>query len=232
MLLIINLSLTVLGFLFFILSIIEPRFQMVYLHYISLIILVLPWIIDYATMKKEDTLHQTDKLPKWKTIIDFIDRNRDVHSVIADRPYHALSFLQCPGLGLIENKGKDSVLKKGSKKYVLALENCEHTPDPDMMNASSILWELGIQNSYQLKKLLNGQYLDSGDYKLMGQVMLNMHNYEYNHGGRLLIKEWMNYQGKNQSFHPSKQKKVQKTTPIEAEIDHVLTQKQGGERWN
>ncbi|MBS3749748.1 MAG: hypothetical protein KGY65_07080 [Candidatus Thermoplasmatota archaeon] len=202
MILMLNIMLTAFGFFLYVLTVVMPRFKMVYLDWIGLIILVVPWILDLYFMKNEGTLEQTDRQKKWTTIVDFINRERDVHTVVANRPYHALSFLQARGMGLVENKGKDSVLKKGSKKYVLALENCEHTPDPDMMIASEILYELGVHNSYTLKKLLTGQFLDAGDFKLMGQILVNMQNYEYNHGGHKLVSEWKDYEGKNIDFKP------------------------------
>lgn len=218
-----NILITIMGFFLYIVTIIIPRYKLLYLDYIALIVLMLPWILDFYFMKQEGTLAQTDKQKKWTTIVDFIDRDRDVHTVVADRPYHALSFLQAEGLGLVENKGKDSVLKKGSKKYVLALENCEHTPDPDMMLASEILYELGIQNSYTLKKLLTGKFLDAGDYKLMGQILINMQNYELNHGGHRLVKEWADYEGKNLVFKPKPvEKKRVDFSSISKHIDTVL----------
>lgn len=226
MLLIRNILLIFLGLFIYILTVLMPLFKLVYFDYIALIVLMLPVILDAWDMKREGTFEQTDRQKKWTTIVDFIDRDRDVHTVVADRPYHALSFLQAKGLGLVENKGKDSVLKKGTKKYVLALENCEHTPDPDMMLASEILYELGIQNSYTLKKLLTGKFLDAGDYKLMGQVLINMQNYELNHGGHRLVKEWKEYDGKNMSFKPKPTMENPGLPPLESIQHHVDTLKQ------
>ena len=226
MILVVNVLLTFFGFFLFILTYVYPKFRIVYLDWIALIVMMVPWILDVYNMKKEGTFDQTDHQKKWNTIIDFVGRDRDVHTVIANRPYHALSFLQAKGLGLVENKGKDSTLKKGSKKYVLALENCDHTPDPDMMLASEILYELGIQNSYTLKKLLTGEYLNAGDYKLMGQVLINMQNYQLNHGGPKLVREWKNYEGKNITFKPKPTKETlgkKKFSAVSKSIDEVLS---------
>jgi len=207
MILMINILISFMGIFLYVITYISPRFRIVYLDWIALFVMMVPWILDMYFMTKEGTLLQTDKSKPWTTIVDFIDRNRDVHSVNANRPFHALSFLEARGLGLLENKGKDSVLKKGSKKYVLALENCEHTPDPDMMLASEILYELGIQSTYTLKKLLTGEFLDAGDYKIMGQVLVNMQNYEMNHGGHKLVNEWKNYDGRDIEFKPPVKKR-------------------------
>lgn len=227
MIVIVNMLITFLGFGLYAMSYIEPRFKLLYLDFMALFVMAVPWVLDIYTMKKEDTFIQTDRIPKWKTIIDFIDRNRDVHSVIADRPYHAMSFLECRGLGLLENKGKDSVLKKGSKKYVLALENCEHTPDPDNMLASEILWELGIRDSYTLKKLLLGQFLDAGDYKIMGQVLVQLKTYHLRHGGYKLIREWESSDSKNIEFEQKKtiSKDVFSFDKISQSVDNILSRK-------
>jgi len=216
MIIIIDILLSFMGVFLYVLTYLDPRFRILYLDWVAIFVMMLPWMLNIYFMKKEDTFNQTDTQKPWTTIIDFIDRNRDVHSVVADRPRHAQSFLEASGLGLVENKGKDSILKKGSKKYVLALENCEHTPDPDMMLASEILHELGIQSMYSLKKLLTGQYLDAGDYKLMGQSLINMQKYEYNHGGHKLVSEWKSYEGKNIKFAA---KTIEKKQPLPKKED-------------
>jgi hypothetical protein len=190
------------GIFLFFLTYMMPIFRLVYFDWIGVFILLLPWILDYWNMIREGTLAQTDTVGRWKTIIDHIDRNRDVHTIIADKPYHTQSFLECKGYGLIENKGKDSILKKGTKKYVLSLENCEHTPDPDNLLSSEILYELGIKDMYTLRKLLTGKYLDAGDYKIMGNCLIKMMTYHQRHGGMLLVDDWQNYEGKNIMFKP------------------------------
>lgn len=226
MIIAVNVLVSSLGIFLYALTYFFPKYRVLYLDWVALFVMMVPWMLNIYFMKKEDTFNQTDSQKPWTTNIDFIDRNRDVHSVVANRPYHAQSFLEAKGLGLVENKGKDSVLKKGSKKYTLALENCEHTPDPDMMKAAEILYELGIQSSYSLKKLLTGQYLDAGDYKLMGQVLVNMQNYEYKHGGHKLINEWKNYDGKDIEFKPKPEEK--KNFPyydIHDSIDNLFNKK-------
>lgn len=178
-----------------------PIFRLVYFDWIALMVVAIPWVLDVYNMKKESTFNQTDTVKKWDTIVDYIDRNRDVHSLVCNRPYHTQSFLEAKNFGLIENKGKDSVLKKGSKKYVLALENCEHTPDPNLLSSSNVLYELGIRDMYTLRKLLTGEYLDAGDYKLMGQALVSMMTYNKRHGGHKLVDEWKSYEGPNKVFN-------------------------------
>ena len=203
MLIVRNVLLTVVGLFLYVVTMVQPVFRMVYFDVIALIILCLPWVLDVYSMYKENTILQTDTVKKWDTIVDYIDRNRDVRSLTCTRPYHTQSFLEAKGFGLIENKGKDSVLKKGTKKYVLALENCEHTPDPNLVSASSILYdELGIHDMYTLKKLLTGEFLDVGDYKLMGQALVSMVTYHQRHGGQKLVSEWQSYDGPNKVFKP------------------------------
>lgn len=232
MIILLNLVISIMGVFLYVLTYIMPRYRILGLDWIALFVMMLPWVLNVYLMKKEGTFNQTDKQKPWTTNIDFIDRNRNVHSVIANRPYHALSFLECKGLGLVENKGKDSVLKKGSKKYVLALENCEHTPDPDMMTASEILHELGVQNMYTLKKLLTGQYLDAGDYKLMGEILIAMQQYDHKHGGHKLVSEWKNYQGRDIDFKPKIIESDKPRKPISGVYDFLdkipLGNKQGG----
>ena len=204
MLLLRNILITFMGYMLYMLTAIYPLFKLVYFDYIALIVITLPWILDVYNMYREGTLLQTDTCRKWETITDYIDRNRDVHTLKTIKPYHTQSFLEAKGFGIIENKGKDSVLKKGTKKYVLALENCEHTPDPDMLDASDILYnDMGIRDTNTLKKLLTGQYLNAGDYKVMGHSMVAMMTYHQNHGGQKLINEWKQYDGKNRSLKPT-----------------------------
>ena len=232
MIIAINFLISFMGIFLYVLTYIMPQYRIIYLDWIALIVMMIPWVLDVYFMKKEDTFNQTDKQKPWTTNIDFIDRNRNVHNVVANRPYHALSFLECKGLGLVENKGKDSVLKKGSKKYVLALENCEHTPDPDMMIASEILHSLGIQNMYTLKKLLTGQYLDAGDYKLMGEVLIAMQRYDQMHGGHKLVSEWKQYAGKDIAFKPRVVETSKPVKPLGGVYDFLdkipLKNKRGG----
>lgn len=219
------------GFMLYTLTYIYPLFKLVYFDWIALIVMMLPWILDVWNMKTEGTLLQTDSAKKWETIIDYIDRNRDVHSLKTIKPYHTQSFLEAPGFGLIENKGKDSVLKKGRKKYVLALENCEHTPDPNMLSASDILYnDMGIRDTNTLKKLLTGKYLNAGDYKIMGLALVSMINFHNNHGGKRLVEEWKNYEGKPQTFKPKpKGKKIPEFNDISDSIDEILSKYKKGD---
>ena len=227
MLIVRNILITVCGLMLYMLTVIIPLFRLVYFDYISLIVMMLPWILDVYNMKTEDTLLQTDTTKKYETVVDYIDRNRDVHSLKTVKPYHTQSFLEAKGFGLIENKGKDSVLKKGRKKYVLALENCEHTPDPDMLSISDILYnDMGIRDMVTLKKLLTGQFLNAGDYKIMGLSLVSMLTYHEKHGGRRLVNEWKEYEGKNISFKPERTKKtlrVKGFDEISRSIDKILS---------
>jgi len=224
MLLIRNIFLTVVGLLLYVLTVILPILRLVYFDWIALIVLCLPWILDVYSMYKEDTYKHTDAVKKWDTVVDYIDRNRDVRSLICNRPYHTQSFLEAKGFGLIENKGKDSVLKKGTKKYVLALENCEHTPDASVLSASDILYdELGIHDMYTLKKLLTGEFLDVGDYKLMGQALVSMVTYHTRHGGRKLVGEWDSYNGPNFDFKEEKEEeKISIPKKIDTAINNII----------
>jgi len=91
----------------------------VFFDWIGIFVLLLPWILDVWNMYKEGTFLQTDTTKKWDTIVDYIDRNRDVTSLKTTKPYHTQSFLEAKGFGLIENKGKDSVLKKERRNMFL-----------------------------------------------------------------------------------------------------------------
>jgi hypothetical protein len=227
-----NIVLSFIGTFLFVLTQIYPLFKLVFFDWIGIFVLLLPWILDVWNMYKEGTFLQTDTTKKWDTIVDYIDRNRDVTSLKTTKPYHTQSFLEAKGFGLIENKGKDSVLKKGTKKYVLALENCEHTPDPYLIESSQILWEMGIRDMYTLRKLLTGQYLDAGDYKLMGQALVSMMTYHQRHGGQKLIREWETYEGPNKSFKPQStdgENKVNlaKYPKISNAVDKILSENKG-----
>lgn len=214
-----NILLTVIGLSLYTTTVMFPILRLVFFDWIALVVIILPWVLDVISMYREDTIKDTDTVKKWETLVHYIDRNRDVHPLITKRPYHTQSFLEAKGFGLIENKGKDSVLKKGGKKYVLAVENCEHTPDPDMIDSSQILNELGIKDMDTLRKLLTGMYLDAGDFKMMGQSLVSMMTYNQRHGAHKLVQEWRDYDGKNFEFTPVFDEKMD----LHARVDEVLS---------
>jgi len=177
---------------------------MMYLDWFTLIIFILPWAIVIMRMRRTQSFRQADSLPKWKTLINYIKRDRVVVPIVGERAFPGQSFLQVPYLGLIEHMGKDAVLDWGDKKIVLAVENCYHTPEPEMLNAAQILYELGIHDTNNLKKLFLGEKMDYGTLELMGKVYMNMDKYDNNHGGSKLINEWKNYEGETKVFTPNK----------------------------
>jgi len=85
---------------------------------------------------------------------------------------------------------------------------------------------------YTLRKLLTGQYLDAGDYKLMGQALVSMMTYHQRHGGQKLIREWETYEGPNKSFKPQStdgENKVNlaKYPKISNAVDKILSENKG-----
>jgi len=145
-----------------------------------------------------DTYINTDSIPIWKTLTTYLRRDNEAIPLVGERAFSGESFLDVPQLGLIETLGRDTVYTWGDKKTVFALENVPFTPDPRYFTYTHLLWQLGFSSSEDLKEVLGGK-----DLYLMGQVYINMEEWDDNHGARRLVRDMYNYKGKKVDFKPS-----------------------------
>jgi len=160
---------------------------------------------------------QTDWLPKWQHLINYLRRDNEVIPITGERAYPGESFLDVEGLGLIEFLGKDCYYNWGDKKVIWGLENINFTPDPRYFNLTHLLWELGFTDNVDVANVLNGN-----DLELMGRVYLRMQDYDDNHGANRLVKDLKDYSGKAVSFKP---KKSLREHDILADLVDKLTKK-------
>jgi len=198
----IGLLFMVVGFIFYYLTCLFPILRIVFFDWFAIFFFILPWGITIYKLYKTGAYRQADTLPKGKLLVNYINREKEVIPYIGERAFPGQSVLHVSPVGLIENTGKDSVLTWGDKKTVFAIENCYRTPQPEMLLASQILWELGIRDSTTLKKLLLGKDLGYGDLELMGKVYLNMLSYDDTHGAKKLVEEMKEYKGEPVTFKP------------------------------
>jgi len=161
---------------------------MVYLDWIAIIIMIIPWGFTLYRIKVTRCWYLVDKIPIWKHLINYLRRDNEVIPVVGERAYPGESFIDVEKLGLIEFLGKDCVYQWGDKKIVWGLENINFTPDPRYFNFTHLLYELGFTDTNDVINVLRGD-----DLELMGKVYINMMNYDDNHGANRLIDEMEEY---------------------------------------
>lgn len=183
------------GFVLFFISKIFPIFQMIYLDWIGMFIVFLPFIITLYFLISDDMYLWVEKISKWHHRIAYMRRDNRVIPMTGRRIYASESFLENPRLGLIEYLGKDCVLSWGKKKIVWALENLNYTPDPRYASFTNMLYELGFSSPQDVVDVLNGNDLD-----LMAKVWVNMQLWDSGHGVNKLVYDLKNYKGENFQF--------------------------------
>jgi len=194
---------------------IYPVFRVVFFDWIAFFIMVIPFIMILYRLKVTDCYHQADKIPKWKHLINYLRRDNEIIPVVGTHAFPGESFLEIPELGLMEFLGKDCVYTWGDKKVIWGLENLNYSPDPRFFNLTHLLWELGFRNSDDVKNVINGD-----DIQLMGEVYLNMLEYDNNHGAKKLVKEIKEYDGKPVVFKPYK-----KQLTVGEKVDQLFMRK-------
>ena len=201
-LLIIGFVLYIFAFMLYYLTVIIPEFRLIFLDWIAIGLMILPWVITLYRLHVTQSWHQADRIPTWKTLINYLRRDNEIIPIIGERAYSGESFLDVPFLGLMEFLGKDCVYTQGDKKVIWGLENINFSPDPRYWNFTHLLHKLGFHNSTDVTEVLKGDNLE-----LMGKVYLNIIN-DGSHGADLLVEEMQNYHGKVVDFEPTAKDKV------------------------
>lgn len=200
-----------------------PLFQLVYFDYIALGIVACSGIITLYRLFVTRCYLQADKPSKWKTLINYMRRDNVTVPIQGQRAYPGESFIDVPQLGLIEFLGRDCYYQWGDKKYIWGLENINFSPDPRYSNLCNTLWELGVKNSDELKRVLNIDRMDhvtEYDLYVMGKMYIEMEKWDGNHGVNRLIQDMSDYDGKTINFKPTQKSVVQ---TMEEKIDNILS---------
>lgn len=208
----VTLGLFVTSFMLYLLVSVFPDLRIIYLDWIALIIMFLPTVILFLRIYNTRCWRQVDRLPIWKHLIKYIRRDNELIEVIGQRAYPGESFIDVPQLGLVEFLGKDCYFGCGDKKIVYGLENINYTPDPRYFNFTHLLYELGFNDSDDIKNVLSGK-----DLELMGKVYLNMQRYDGGHGAKRLISDMQGYDGKKVVFTPTRSVKKHEVESVKAD---------------
>lgn len=192
-----GLSLIAIGMIVYYITILYPKLCVIYLDWFALFIISLAWFVTLYKVIKSDAYRQIDTTPKNKHLIEYLRRDNKAISCYGERIYSGESFLEVPGLGLIEYLGKDCFYTKGDKKFVWTLENLNFTPDPKYGNFTSMLWRLGFNNSDDVTKVLQGK-----DLELMGKIYINMVYWDKHNGVNRLLDDMESYSCKTIGFKP------------------------------
>ena len=139
---------------------------------------------------------QYDTIPAGTAIINYIRRDGIIAPLLGKRVFPGESFLDIPKLGILEDLGKDTVFLWGRKKVRFGIENINYSPDPRYFNLFKELYELGIDDSDDLREIMNVSNLTVNSmaekkkkvYYLtrMAEVYWNMTHREP-HGGKRLV---------------------------------------------
>lgn len=171
----------------------DPR--MWFFTILGMLLLTTPNILLWRRIYVSRTYKNIEICPKWKHLIEYNRRDNETVSIYGERAFPGESFLDVPGLGLIEFLGKDCFYTKGDKKYLMGLENISYSPDIRYSNLCHVLWKLGFRDTDDIREVLRGN-----DLLLMGKVYLAMEQYENGHGASKLVQDLKNYEGKTITF--------------------------------
>lgn len=185
------------GLILYYVTVLFPTFRTVYLDWFALFLIAMAWVYTLYRVMKANVYKNVDSTPKYKHLIEYLRRDNKDIECYGERIYSGESFLDIPGLGLLEYLGKDCYYSRGDKKFVWALENLNYTPDPRYGNFTHILWNLGFNNSNDVKNVLLGR-----DMELLAKVYCNMENWDKDHGASKLLNTLESYKGKTISFKP------------------------------
>jgi len=167
-----------------------PIARLLFLDWIALFIMFVPFIIVLFRLRSTECWHQAGRIPRWKQLIKYLRRDNVEIELLGERAYPGESFLDIQSLGLVEFLGKDCFYSCGDKKIVWGLENLSFTPDPRYFNFTHLMSELGFKDSDDIRRVLHNQ-----DPELMGKIYLNMKKYDNGHGVGRLISEMRDYDG-------------------------------------
>lgn len=158
------------GYIFLFLTSMFPVLRLVYMDWISSFFFIIPLILCIYRMWVADTMLQTDRIPRWKQLVNYVRRDNKIIPLVGERAFPGESFLDIPNLGLMEFLGKDCVYSWGDKKVVWGLENINFSPDPRYGNFTHTLWRLGFSDSDEVKQVLAGHLPELRD-KVYSNIM-------------------------------------------------------------
>jgi len=199
MIIVVPMFFIVLGFVFMYLSEVMPVLDRLFFPWFGFLFACMGSVFLLYRLYVSNTLKHADRVSKWKYLINYLRRDNEVIPVHGIRAYPGESFIDVPGLGLVEFLGKDCFYSWGDKKVIWGLENINFTPDPRYFNLTHLLWELGFTDSVDVYNVLNGK-----DLELMGRVYLKMLEYDKKHGVNRLISDMKNYNGSVVKFKPAR----------------------------
>ena len=219
-LIVIGITCATISIMLYIFTLVLPILKLLFLDWIALILMLVPFMITILSAYNSRCLKQIDRQPKWKHLIKYLRRDNETVEVLGERAYPGESFVDIPLLGLIEYLGKDCYYNSGNKKYAWVLENMNFTPDPRYSNFTHILWNLGFTNSDEVKQVLLGKLPDLRD-----KVYNNMLLWNNNHGVYKLNQELKDYDEKTVSFKPSPISRQKQYNDIVSKVDGIVWRK-------
>jgi len=150
-------GLTAGGFLLYIVTMMIPLLQLVYMDFIALFLLVAPTIILLYMIINKRLIWFMEKVPNNKMLIFFLRRDQDIVPVLGHRTYPGESFITVAKVGLLHDLGEDSVYRLAGNNVRFALENVNHTPKLKFANFTNWLHNLGINNIEELQDSIKGK---------------------------------------------------------------------------
>ena len=145
----------VVGYCLLYLTYVLPIFRLMYMDWIAAIVISIPTMLFILRLGTSKTTKLFEKKPVGKELIIWLRRDGTVIPSYASRPFYGESFLELPRVGFLHDLGKGSVYRWGDKNVRFALENVNHTPDPDFVNYSHQLYEWGFDNMEEVQAFLN-----------------------------------------------------------------------------
>ncbi|CAK0762822.1 hypothetical protein CCP3SC1AL1_3180005 [Gammaproteobacteria bacterium] len=135
-----------------------------------------------------------DNIPAGTAVVPFIRRDGIIRPLLFKRIFSGESFLENPYIGLLEDIGKGTVFLWGKKKVRFGLENLNYTPDPHHWPLTKQLYEMGFDDSDDLRNVLNipnmhpekEKELKAYYLERMGNIYWNM-THEQPHAAKKLI---------------------------------------------
>lgn len=157
------------GLIIYIISEVLPITRMIALNWIGVGLMFFTPIMYLYHFKSTKTYELFNKLASNKALMPFLRRDGTIIPVQGTRVYSGESFLDVPGLGLVEDLGKGTVYTWGDKKIRFGMENISFTPDPHYWNLTAEYHRLGFNDSDDIYNALTGK-----DLELMAATYLKM----------------------------------------------------------
>ena len=148
----------VIGYMLLYLTYVIPIFRLMYMDWIAAIVISIPTIMMCIRLGTSKSTKLFEKKPVGKELVLFLRRDGTVDPIYMKRPFKGMSFLDCPGYGIIHDLGKGAVYRWGDKNIRFALENVAHTPIPKYANFTSQLNQWGFNNKQDVMSLFDNSF--------------------------------------------------------------------------